>query len=147
MQFLVLAGNVVGDVRANIVGEKQTPVVNFTLKVSEYAGKDENGKSKFLDRFYDCTMWNRDGLHPYVKRGKFLVVYGKVELPSVYTNGAGEVVASNVKVIVQDMTVAYDLSQGEHSSHELVQRFIDNGNVYENASQRVDDEDDDEIPF
>jgi len=87
MNSISIKGNLGEDPKINYVGGKQTAVVNVSMAVSEYKGKDPEGKSKYDTFWVRLVLWGRlaETAAKNLKKGDTVVVSGKLSVRNYET--------------------------------------------------------------
>jgi single-strand DNA-binding protein len=99
-------------------------VIDFSIAVNDYAGKDKPEYTNWIN----CTMFNKEKLVNYLKKGMKITLEGKLRNEQWETNGEKR---SKLKVIVDSVELP-----GKNESTQTTQT----GNGYQPT-------DDDNIPF
>lgn len=110
MATIVLAGHI-GRVEApRKVGE--STVVNFSLAESEYVNKEK------VTVWYNCSLWNRDGLAPYLQVGTSVSIVGDLTVTTYQTKDGETKPSLNVRV--NKVTLLGGGSKTETSENEPI---------------------------
>lgn len=95
MQKIVFIGNLTKDAASGTIGEKKTPVLNFT--VASNSGYDDHVKTSY----FDCAVFAKRAegkLGEHLKKGVMVYIEGDLSV-NPYINNDGEAAAFlNVRV-------------------------------------------------
>jgi single-strand DNA-binding protein len=115
-----LVGYVGRDAEMRYTG-KGTEITNFSINVREHIGKDENGKSKYKDNWFDITAWGAlaKTASKLAKKGATLAVACHLKKNKYEKNGqtiyANNLILDELNVVVWP---ANGSSNGGHSQQE-----------------------------
>lgn len=87
MQKLILTGNLGQDAEVRNTGSGKT-VISFSLAVTE-KWKDKAGVKQSKTTWFDCAIWDRENLAPYLKKGIKVLVEGRPGA-NAYVSNQGE---------------------------------------------------------
>lgn len=75
MNLTILSGNV-GAVK-EVATLENSKVLNFTVAVNKhYTNKNKEKTTETV--WYDCALWNRENIFPYIKKGTHVTIQGEV---------------------------------------------------------------------
>lgn len=84
MNFTFLTGNV-GVVKEVVVLDN-SKVLNFTVAVNKHY-KNKKGEKTTETVWYDCALWNRENIFPYIKSGSHVTIQGEVSAKAYIKDG------------------------------------------------------------
>jgi single-strand DNA-binding protein len=126
MNSLTLKGNLGGDVEIRTVGAKAISVANFSMAVSEYKGKNEDGTSKYESFWVKVVVWGKlaEKAAGSLKKGDSVVVQGKLSIRTWDKEGVKQY---STEVIAAELTKAQRLGASTSSPDESLFDSGDNG--------------------
>lgn len=98
-----------------------TAVANFSLAINEYH-TDQAGNKKENTLFVECEAWrkNAENVSEFIKKGKGLIVHGKLKLDKWEKDGVKrsklKVVAKSIKFFPKDHAVKNPIPVEEEQS-------------------------------
>jgi single-strand DNA-binding protein len=69
-------GRLTGDAVVKTIGSDKQ-LVEFSV-AENFRYKPKNGEAKESVTFYNCVIWNRAGIAPYLKKGTAVIITGKI---------------------------------------------------------------------
>lgn len=75
MNKLIISGNVS---KVNESQVNDSKVLNFSVAVNSYY-KNKGGEKVEKTTWFDCSLWNRETLHKFIKKGTHVAICGSVD--------------------------------------------------------------------
>jgi single-strand DNA-binding protein len=72
----VVMGRLTGDAIVKTIGNDKQ-LVEFSV-AENFRYKPKNGEVKESVTFYNCVIWNRPNIAPHLKKGKAIIITGKI---------------------------------------------------------------------
>ncbi len=74
MNVTIITGNI--GVVKDVVTLANSTVLNFSVAVNKHFTKDNEKVTETI--WYDCSLWNRENVYPYLKPGTHVTIQGEV---------------------------------------------------------------------
>ena len=74
MNTSIISGNI-GSVK-DVATVGNSKVLNFTVAVNKHFTKDEKKVTETI--WYDCALWNRENIFPFLKQGTHVLIQGEI---------------------------------------------------------------------
>ncbi len=94
MNNLIITGNV-SKVNENVVNDSK--VLNFSVAVNSFY-KNKSGEKVEKTTWFDCSLWNRESIYKFIKKGTHVTVSGSVEAKA-WLDKDGNAQAVNVVLV------------------------------------------------
>lgn len=114
MNKVVLIGRISNDLKLNVIGEKKTSTIQFSLAVNRnYKNKD----GKYDTDFINCVAFGNiaDFINKYFKKGDELAVEGRVQTRTYEKDG-------NKKYITEIMAEHVEFTHGSKSNDNQINK-------------------------
>ncbi|MBQ4263103.1 MAG: single-stranded DNA-binding protein [Bacilli bacterium] len=114
MNKVVLIGRISNDLKLNVIGEKKTSTIQFSLAVNRnYKNKD----GKYDTDFINCVAFGNiaDFINKYFKKGDELAVEGRVQTRTYEKDG-------NKKYITEIMAEHVEFTYGSKSNDNQINK-------------------------
>ena len=94
MNLVILQGNIGQDPELRTVG--QSSVLSFSIATSEKY-KDRDGELVEKTQWHNISMWGKEKLAPYLRKGQKVLVRGQIEYREYTTDDGTKKRATDIK--------------------------------------------------